>query len=52
MQTITVPIYISRTMKITVRPLEPAGQWLSLISLPIFGFGIWMIIVERRSRGT
>ena len=39
--TITCPIYISRTLKVTVRPLEPAGQWLSLISLPIFGLGIW-----------
>jgi len=39
--TITCPISISRTLRVTVRPLEPAGQWLSLISLPIFGLGIW-----------
>lgn len=39
--TITCPIYINRTIRVTARPLEPAGQWLSLISLPIFGLGIW-----------
>ena len=39
--TITCPIYINRTLRVTVRTLEPVGQWLSLISLPIFGLGIW-----------
>jgi len=39
--TITCPIYINRTLRVTFRPLEPAGQWLSLISLPIFGLGVW-----------
>jgi len=46
--TITVPVHIIRTIKTTIRPLEPGGQWLSIISLPIFAFGIWMIIVERK----
>lgn len=39
--TITCSIYINRMSIVTIRPLEPAGQWLSLISLPIFGLGIW-----------
>ena len=34
-----VSLYIQG--KVTLRPLEPLGQWLSLISLPIFGFGFW-----------
>ncbi len=42
-ETISIPIYVTRTVRISTRPLEPLGQWLSLISLPIFGFGIWMI---------
>ncbi len=27
--------------KVTHRPLNPIGQWLSITSLPVFGFGIW-----------
>jgi len=27
--------------KVTLRPLEPLGQWLSLISLPLLGLGAW-----------
>ena len=34
-----VSIYVQG--KVILRPLEPLGQWLSLISLPIFGFGFW-----------
>jgi len=34
-----VQITLSREM--IYRPLDPLGQWLSLISLPIFGLGIW-----------
>jgi hypothetical protein len=55
--TITCPIYINRTIRVTARPLEPAGQWLSLISLPIFGLGIWasgiyrVLWKRRRSTG-
>lgn len=47
-ETITIQIYVSRSLKTSIRPLEPAGQWLSLISLPIFGFGIWMFAIERK----
>jgi hypothetical protein len=38
-----VDCYIQFTVsaKVTYRPLEPLGQWLSLISLPIFGLGMW-----------
>ncbi len=34
-------IGITVSWEVTYRPLEPLGQWLSLISLPIFGLGIW-----------
>lgn len=27
--------------EVTYRPLEPLGQWLFLVSLPIFGLGMW-----------
>ena len=42
---ITYPIevhaHISVRRRIVYRSLEPVGQWLSLISLPVFGLGIW-----------
>lgn len=34
-------IQITVSAKVTYRPLEPVGQWLSLISLPVFGLGMW-----------
>jgi len=34
-------VQITLSREVTYRPLEPMGQWLSLISLPIFGLGIW-----------
>ena len=34
-------VQITVHSKVTVRPLEPLGQWLSLVSLPIYGLGIW-----------
>jgi len=39
----TINGYVSLNVqgKVTLRPLEPLGQWLSLISLPILGLGIW-----------
>jgi hypothetical protein len=49
-ETISIPMYILRTLRTTIRPLEPAGQWLSLISFPIIGFGIWMIMAEPRAK--
>jgi len=40
-QAIECNIQVTVSAKVIYRPLEPGGQWLSLISLPVFGFGIW-----------
>jgi len=40
-QPIECYIQITISEKVTYRPLEPLGQWLSLVSLPTFGFGMW-----------
>ncbi len=46
-------VQITLSREVTYRPLEPLGQWLSLISLPIFGLGIWssgmLEIVQKRT---
>jgi len=37
--------------EVAYRPLEPLGQWLSLVSLPIFGLGMWasgLFVVTRK----
>lgn len=34
-------LQLSVSEEVTYRPLEPVGQWLSLISLPVFGLGLW-----------
>jgi len=36
--------------KITHRPLNPIGQWLSIISLPVFGFGIWTWVTSKTQK--
>jgi hypothetical protein len=36
--------------KITHRPLNPLGQWLSITSLPVFGLGIWTWITKTRKK--
>lgn len=46
---IDVYLYISAYEKLTIRPLEPVGTWLTLISLPIFGLGIWISIAPKRT---
>ena len=38
---VSLTMRVQDRTKITIRPLEPLGQWLALISLPIFGLGIW-----------
>ena len=40
-QIVDCSIQFTVRSKIIHRPLNPIGQWLSIISLPIFGFGIW-----------
>ena len=39
--TVECNVQTTVSAKVTHRPLEPLGQWLSLMSLPIFGLGIW-----------
>lgn len=48
LEAISIPISIVRSLRITIRFLEPFGQWLSLISLPIFMFGVYIFIARRR----
>lgn len=40
-QPIQCYVQITVSEEVTYRPLEPFGQWLSLVSLPIFGLGLW-----------
>ena len=39
--TVGCNVQVTVSAEVTHRPLEPLGQWLSLISLPIFGLGMW-----------
>lgn len=34
-------LQITVSLKATYRPLEPFGEWISLVSLPVFGLGAW-----------
>jgi hypothetical protein len=36
--------------KLTHRPLDPVGLWLSIISLPIFGLSIWTWITSKKEK--
>jgi hypothetical protein len=36
--------------EVTHRPLDPLGQWLSIISIPVFGLGVWTSGVLSRIR--
>jgi hypothetical protein len=40
-QAVRYYVQVTVTTEVTYRPLEPLGSWLTLISLPIFGLGIW-----------
>lgn len=44
---IDVYLHVSVRGKVTIRPLEPVGTWLSLISIPIFGLGVWAYIAPK-----
>ena len=44
-------IGITVSWEVTYRPLEPLGQWLSLVSLPIFALGIWASGVLSKNKG-
>lgn len=45
-------IGISKSWPVVVRPLEPFGQWLSLVSLPIIGLGVWAVVFTPRRAET
>ncbi len=38
---LTVYITVSRVSETVYRPLQPLGEWLSLVSLPVIGLGVW-----------
>lgn len=40
-------IYIGKEVEGSYRPLVPAGQWLSLISIPVFALGIWAYLENK-----
>lgn len=44
-------LYVSISKTIRFRPLEPVGQWLSLVSLPLIGLGIWATLPRGQSLG-
>jgi hypothetical protein len=46
-QIVDYSIRLNVREKVTHRPLDPVGQWLSIISLPVFGFGIWTWITTK-----
>ena len=50
-RTFTAGIVIIDATNTPTRALEPMGQWLSLISLPIFALGIWLFIPRRGDQG-
>ncbi|MEM3045777.1 MAG: hypothetical protein QW057_01690 [Candidatus Bathyarchaeia archaeon] len=45
-RTAVLSVNISKSTQ--YRPLEPFGQWLSLISLPLIGLGIWAALSKPR----
>jgi hypothetical protein len=51
-QKIDVYLHVSVRGKVTIRPFEPLGTWLSLISTPIFGLGIWAYMAPKASTKT
>ena len=34
-------VQVTLSVEVTYRPLEPLGSWLILMSLPVFGLGVW-----------
>ena len=40
-------VYISREVEVSYRILQPAGQWLSLVSTPIFALGLWAFLSNK-----
>lgn len=42
-ESITPYIYIGKETEVPHRLLAPAGQWLSIISIPLFALGLWAV---------
>jgi len=43
----TLMLFVSISKTVDYRPLEPFGQWLTLVSLPLIGLGIWASLPRR-----
>ena len=46
-EAVSLTMRVQDRTKMTIRPLEPIGQWLSLISIPIFALGVWLTRAKR-----
>ena len=46
-EAVSLIMRVTDRTKTTIRPLEPVGQWLILISLPIFGLGAWFARLKK-----
>lgn len=42
-QAITCYVQVTVSTEVTYRPLESLGSWLTLVSLPILGLGLWAL---------
>lgn len=42
-------IHMLDRTRITIRPLEPVGQWLTLVSTPIFVLGYWFTHFKKQN---
>jgi len=51
-ETLSLSMRVLDRTKMTFRRLEPAGQWLILMSLPILGLGIWFIHFRKQNQQT
>lgn len=45
---VTTQLQIQDVTRIPNHPLEAMGQWLTIISLPVFGLAVWFIIRSRQ----
>lgn len=36
-----VHVYVGKRVETSFKPLKPLGQWLAIISIPIFALGLW-----------
>lgn len=51
-ESITPYVYIGKESEVPYRRLAPTGQWLSLISVPLFALGLWAYLgALKRKKG-